>query len=277
MTDMAASVARFTAMGTRVELHLFGCDDPAPLAAAKAAILSVEDALTIHHPSPATALNDALSTDGTATVEDRLLFAALLQVDALWRETGGLFDPSLGHWSALTIDRTNRRVSTARPLTLDFGGFGKGYALDHAVTALLAMGVGSALLSAGESSIAVLGPHPLGGGWPLAVPHPEDEGAWLVELELQDASLSISSTIGAGAAKPDRAAMIRPTDGAIVTTPATAVAAAATGAEAEALSTALLVADPAARERLRAAAPDRRFLFPHAAPVGAKRALEPTA
>ncbi|WP_294254057.1 FAD:protein FMN transferase [uncultured Sphingomonas sp.] len=277
MTDMEASVARFAAMGTRVELHLFGCDDPAALAAAKAAILSVEDALTIHRPSPATALNDALSRGGSAVVEDRLLFGALLQVDALWRETGGLFDPSLGSWSSLTIDPASRQVSTDRPLTFDFGGFGKGHALDHAVTALRAMGVTSALLSAGESSIAVLGQHPLGGGWPLAVPHPEDEGAWLVELELQDASLSISSTIGTGAAKPGRAAMIRPTDGAIVTTPATAVAAAATGAEAEALSTALLVADPVARDRLRAAAPEHRFIFPHAAPVGAERALEPTA
>jgi thiamine biosynthesis lipoprotein len=277
MTDMEASVARFAAMGTRVELHLFGCDDPAALAAAKAAVLSVEDALTIHRPSPATALNDALSTRGSAVVEDRLLFGALVQVDALWRETGGLFDPTLGHWSALTIDRASRRVSSTRPLTFDFGGFGKGDALDHAVTALRAMGVPSALLSAGESSIAVLGQHPLGGGWPLAVPHPEDESAWLVELDLQDAALSISSTIGAGAVKPGRAAMIRPTDGAIVTTPATAVAVAATGAEAEALSTALLVDDPAARERLRAAAPEHRFLFPHAAPVGAERALEPTA
>jgi FAD:protein FMN transferase len=276
MTGMEASVARFAAMGTRVELHLFGCGDPAALAAAKAAILSVEDALTIHRPSPATALNDALSSGGSAVVDDPLLFAALVQVDALWRDTGGLFDPSLGDWSSLTMDRDGR-VSTPRPLSLDFGGFGKGYALDHAVVALRAMGVTSALLSAGESSIAVLGQHPLGGGWPLAVPHPEDEDAWLVELELQDAALSISSTTGAGAAKPGRAAMIRPADGAIVTNPATAVAVAATGAEAEALSTALLVADPVARERLRAAAPEHRLLFPHAAPVGAERALEPTA
>ncbi len=277
MTGVAASVARFAAMGTRVELHLFGCNDPAALAAGKAAILSVEDALTIHRPSPATALNDALSSGGSAVVEDRLLFAALVQVDALWRQTEGLFDPSLGHWSSLTIDRSSRRVSTTHPLTLDFGGFGKGYALDRAVTALRAMGVASALLSAGESSIAVLGQHPLGGGWPLAVPHPEDEGAWLVELELQDGSLSVSSTIGVGASKPGRAAMIRPTDGAIVTMPATAVAVAATGAEAEALSTALLVADFTTRARLRAAVPERRFHFSHAAPFGAERALEPTA
>jgi thiamine biosynthesis lipoprotein len=277
MTAKEASVARFAAMGTRVELHLFGCDDPEVLDAARAAILAVEDALTIHRPSPTTALNAALSGGGSAIVDDPLLFDALLAVDALWQATGGLFDPSFGRWSALGLDRTTRHASAALPLALDFGGFGKGFALDRAVAALRAAGVTSALLSAGESSIAVIGQHPLGGGWPFAVPHPEDAGAWLVELELADASLSISSTIGAGAAKPGRAAMVRPTDGTIVSAPATAIAVTATGAEAEALSTALLVADAAAADRLRAADPDRRFLFPHAAPVGAERALEHTA
>lgn len=277
MADEGASVARFVAMGTRIELHLFGSDDPAALAAAQAAILSVEDALTIHRPSPATALNRVLSTAGSAVVEDRLLFETLLAVDAMWRATDGLFDPSLGAWDALAIDPSTRRISAARPLTLDFGGFGKGFALDRAVRALRAAGVASALLSAGESSIAVIGQHPLGGGWPLAVPHPLEAGVWLAELELQDASLSISSTAGRGAAKPGRAAMVRPADGAIVAAPATAIAVAATGAEAEALSTALLVADAPAAGRLRTAAPDHRLLFSHAAPSRAERTLEPIA
>ncbi|OAN62196.1 FAD:protein FMN transferase [Sphingomonas sp. TDK1] len=277
MTDMEASVARFAAMGTRVELHLFGCDDPAALAAAKAAILSVEDALTIHRPSPATALNRVLSLGAGAVVEDALLFEALLAVDTLWRATGGLFDPSLGAWATLSLDRKTRQVAAGRPLTLDFGGFGKGFALDRATRALRAMGVPSALLSAGESSIAVIGQHPLGGGWPLAIPHPNDAAAWLVEMEVADASLSISSTAGAGVAKPGRAAMVRPTDGALVSAPATAIAVAATGADAEAWSTALLVAEDITAERLCAAAPEHRFRFSHAAPVGAARSMEPTA
>lgn len=268
------SVTRFAAMGTRVELHLFGAAPPAALAAAQAAILSVEDSLTIHRPSPATALNDALARGGSATVADGLLFEALLRVDLLWRATDGLFDPSLGHWSALSIDRATRRVDTARGLTLDFGGFGKGFALDRAVLALRAAGVRSALLSAGESSIALLGAHPLGGGWPLAVPDPVMPGRSLVVLEVEDAALSISSTTGAGAAKPGRAPIIRATDGAIVTAAATAVAVASTGAEAEALSTALLVADAAAARRLCAADPESRFRFSHAAPAGAARPME---
>ncbi|WP_277981481.1 FAD:protein FMN transferase [Sphingomonas phyllosphaerae] len=374
---MEASVARFAAMGTRVELHLFGRDAPDALAAARAAVEAVEDALTVRRESPAVALNRMLARGGEAVVADPLLWEALLAVDAMWGATDGLFDPCVGggpellrgscdehtlspdavprrtpgpsweslggscemsptwtpasvgaeregeetislqcvsrggvavvassslppsrqgpglrrgtsaleandvsplsRWSALTIDRATRRVAAAHPLALDFGGFGKGYALDRAVAALRSAGVISAFLSAGESSIAVIGEHPLGGAWPLAIPHPEIDGMWLSELELTDASLSVSSTVGAGAAKPGRVAMIRPIDGAIVTRRATAVAVAATGAEAEALSTALLVADASAADRLRAAAPDRRFLFSHDAPTRADRPMELTA
>ncbi|WP_237709206.1 FAD:protein FMN transferase [Sphingomonas elodea] len=267
-------MTRFAAMGTRIELHLFGRDDPAALAAAEVAIRSAEDTLTIHRPSPTTALNRILSLAGNAAIDDELLFEAVLAVDTLWRATGGRFDPSLGAWSALAIDPAARRIVAERPLTLDFGGFGKGFALDRAVQALRASGVSSALLSAGESSIAVIGPHPLGGDWPLAIPHPDVPGAWLVELGLTDASVSVSSTAGAGARKPGRAAMVRPSDGTHVSAPATAVAVAATGAEAEAWSTALLVADAASADRLCAAAPDRHFRFSHAAPVGAARPME---
>ena len=377
MSEVEASVTRFAAMGTRVELHLFGRDDPDALAAARAAIEAVEDALTVRRESPAVALNRVLAVGGETVVADPLLWEALIAVDVAWRATGGLFDPSvrdepellrgltderilspsavprrtpgpsweslggscetsttwapasagaerkggetishqcfssgdvaavgassrppsplgpglrrgtsahgaddtapLPRWSALTIDRATRRVAAAHPLALDFGGFGKGYALDRAVAALCSAGVTSAFLSAGESSIAVIGEHPLGGGWPLAIPHPEIDGVWLTELELTDASLSVSSTVGAGAAKPGRAAMVRPTDGAIVTRAATAIAVATTGAEAEALSTALLVADAPALARLRAAAPERRFLFSHDAPTRADRPMELTA
>ncbi|MBB3348998.1 FAD:protein FMN transferase [Sphingomonas sp. BK069] len=373
---MEASVARFAAMGTRVELHLFGRAAPDALATARATVQAVEDALTVRRESPAVALNRVLAVGGEAVIADPLLWEALLAVDAMWHATGGLFDPSVGghmsarglrdaaahpfkpvprrtpgpswegcsdscetsptwtpasagvaregeetisrqrstsgdmaglassspppsllgpglrrgtgahgaddtaalpRWSALAIDRATRRIAATRSLALDFGGFGKGYALDRAAAVLRTAGVPSAFLSAGESSIAVIGEHPLGGGWPLAIPHPEIDGVWLTELALTDASLSVSSTVGAGAAKPGRAAMVRPTDGAIVTRAATAIAVATTGAEAEALSTALLVADAPALARLRADAPDRRFLFSHDAPTCADRPMELTA
>lgn len=254
-------------MGTRIELHQFGPGGPDALGEARRVIEAADDALTIHRPSPTTAVNDRLAVGSSATINDPVLLDALVGIDALWSMTGGLFDPTVdvydgsGRWPAITIDQRAGRIETAEPAALDFGGFGKGFALDRACEALRAAGVASAFLSAGESSIAVIGQHPVGGAWPVAIPHPLAPDRQLVMLELENEALSISSTAGAAAAAPGRSPMVRPTDGTIVTTPATAIAIEATGAAAEAMSTALLVGDEGATSRLLAIRPERRFRF----------------
>ena len=160
----------------------------------------------------------------------RVLFDALVAIEELHGLTLGLFDPAADRrftsagWSAIAFDRSAARIEPSQPVALDFGGFGKGFALDRACAVLREKGVISACLSAGESSIAVVGEHPLGGGWPFAIPHPLRPDEILVELELTDESLSISSTVGAGATAPERAPMFRPTDATIVTAPRCAVA-----------------------------------------------------
>lgn len=234
-------------MGTRIELHLFGAADHDAVLEARRAIEAVDDALTIHRPSATTALNERLMAGKPSAIDDPVLFDALVEIEAAYTATHGMFDPAAdariagAGWNAIAFDRDNARIQAAQPVALDLGGFGKGFALDRAGDVLRKAGVLSALLSAGESSIAVVGEHPLGGAWPFAIPHPLQAGQTLVELELRDEALSISSTVGADA--PDRAAMIRPTDGAIVTGLRSAVAVDRSGARAEVMSTALLVAD----------------------------------
>ena len=261
-----ADVVRFASMGTRVELHRFGAGADDALIAAQRAIEAVDDALTIHRPSATTALNERLMAGRGAAIDDTLLFDALVTIEELHASTLGLFDPAADRrfgtagWRAIAFDRGAARIEVSQPVALDFGGFGKGFALDRASALLRSAGVPSALLSAGESSIAVVGEHPLGGGWTFSLPHPLLPGRVLVELELSDEALSISSTVGAGADAPDRAPMIRPTDGAIVTGMRTAIAVDRSGANAEVMSTALLVADDAQAARLREERA-RRFLF----------------
>ncbi len=251
-------------MGTRIELHRFGGGAPDALALARHAIEQVDDALTIHRPSPATAMNDALRNGQAAPIGDPILLDALIRIDDARAATGGLFDPTVDArhavgWAGIRLDRRAATIACDAPVALDFGGFGKGYALDRAVVALRAAGVGCALLSAGESSIAVIGEHPLGGSWSLAVPDPRDAGQTLVTVELIDAALSISATLGSGAAAPERAAMLRPGESAPIVTPRTAVVVDRSGAMAEMLSTALIVADDAAAQRLHDG--NRRMLF----------------
>lgn len=259
-------VERFAAMGTRVELHLYGRGDDDVVQATRQAIEAVDDALTIHRPSPTTVLNDALMAGRTAAVDDPLLIAAIEAIDAAYPQLFGLFDAAADHrlagsrWSALVYDRANARLSATQPSALDFGGFGKGFALDCAAQVLRASGVASALLSAGESSIAVIGEHPLGGGWPFALPDPFGDGV-LVEVEIVDQALSISSTVGAGTAAPERSAMIRPGDSTPLTTPCCTLAINRSGALAEMMSTALLVADDRQAAALIAGRSQQLFRF----------------
>ncbi len=271
----STGIACFFAMGTRVELHRFGPGDDDALMLARRAIEAVDDALTIHRPSVTTALNEALLAGQGAAVDDPVLFDALVAIDAARDLTLGLFDPTadarqVGGWSDVQFDEGTRRIAARQPLALDFGGFGKGFALDRAAAELRRAGVSCALLSAGESSIAVIGEHPLGGGWPFAIPDPLRPDRVLIELELADEALSISSTVGAGTLAPGRAAMIRPTDAAVISAARSAVVVDRSGSHAEMLSTALIVAADDEVARLRGGA--RRFLF-DLAPVESARML----
>jgi thiamine biosynthesis lipoprotein len=254
-------------MGTRIELHLFGSNDPDVLRTARHAIEAVDDALTIHRPSPVTALNECLMSGRSYRIEAALLLNALAEIDRAYASTYGLFDPAADRarpgagWGMISFDPDNARIEASRPVALDLGGFGKGFALDQACETLRKSGVISAFLCAGESSIAVIGEHPLGGAWPVAIPHPLRPGQYLAELELCDEALSISSTVGAGASAPERAAMIRPADAAVITAPRSTAVVERSGARAEVMSTALLVADDDQAARLLDCAQARRFLF----------------
>ncbi|QDX26892.1 FAD:protein FMN transferase [Sphingomonas suaedae] len=261
----ATFAERFVAMGTRIECHLFGAPAAAKIAAdLRTAVETVDDALTVHRISPTSLLNQLLRAGKEATVDDQILWQALLLCDALHRTTHGLFDPTMGmgdaRWADLEIDAVNRRVRSPSPTGLDFGGVGKGIALDACMPVLCNAGVSSALLSLGESSILAHGEHPLGGAWPLAVPHPAKADTALVTLGLVQRCVSISSTLGA--ANGDT---FSPADGAAVRTPATTVAVDASGATAEAFSTAMLAGDAAQRDRLLSSGGCeslRRFDFP---------------
>ncbi|MCW4461925.1 FAD:protein FMN transferase [Sphingomonas sp. BT-65] len=263
----AIQTERFAAMGTRAELHLFGPGDRDALLSARRAIEAVDDALTIHRPSATTMINECLMAGLSCVVDDPVLLDALIEIEAAHALTRGLFDPAADiarpgvGWGVISFDRDAARIQASRRVALDLGGFGKGFALDRACRVLKEAGATSAFLCAGESSIAVVGEHPLGGGWPVAIPHPLHPDRFLAEFELRDEALSISATVGAGANAPERAAMIRPTDASHVTAPRCTVAIDRSGARAEAMSTALLVADDDQAGRLLDGDPARRFVF----------------
>ncbi|WP_298283456.1 FAD:protein FMN transferase [Novosphingobium sp.] len=235
-------VHRFSAMGTRIELHLFGDGAKAALANALQAVIdAVDDALTIHRPSPTTQLNERLRGGGVAVIDEPILRNALQASIAGHRETGGLFDPAFGPQAAglahVSLGDAGGQIVADRAIAFDFGGVGKGFALDCCRPVLAGAGVESAILSLGDSSILLWGGHPLGGDWPIAIPDPCGAEGSLAELALRDCCLSVSSSQGAG-----QTATLRPDTGIAVSEPRTAIVAHPSGARAEIFSTALLAA-----------------------------------
>ena len=93
--SIVAQVERFVAMGTRVELHVFGGEFADAVIAARRAIEGVDDALTIHRPSPTTAVNDALLAGRGVAIDDPVLIEALIAIQDVHALTDGLFDPAI--------------------------------------------------------------------------------------------------------------------------------------------------------------------------------------
>lgn len=209
------------AMATRFELVLPG-DSPRLRAAGEEAlneIARVEAMLSLYRDSSEVALLNRRAAAEPVRVSNEL-FQLLERAVALAEETEGAFDitiaPLVRAWGFmigqgsrptreevaiarenvgsgnLELDATTRTVRFAKPgVMLDFGAFGKGYAVDCAIDLLRENGVAAALLHGGTSTVYGLGLQPDGSPWKIAI-----EGAPREDLEKirPDAGNPISNT-----------------------------------------------------------------------------------
>jgi thiamine biosynthesis lipoprotein len=302
-----AVVLACEAMRTRFELILpeLGRPEADRRAAGEAALAEIaiyEHLLSAYRPGAelwrvnAGAAAGPVRTD--ARVIDFLATAADLSV-----ATEGAFDPTVGPLLALwgiggdraaaqmpdadavaravgltgmvervAIDRDLRTVRYDRPgVRVDPGAIGKGYALDRAVEALRDAGVNRALLHGGTSSVAGIG-FDESDGWRVGVRDPA-RGGLIAEATLRDESLSVSAVERMGGDPGDNSwgHVIDPRSGMPVTGNLLAAAVAASGAIAEALSTALLVGGEAGLEMLSSRFPTARLLLVTRGPTGVMR------
>lgn len=137
-------------------------------------------------------------------------------------------------------------------MSLDLGGFGKGYALDRLAEGLRREGVERAFLSFGESSITVLGSHPHGPAWPVGIANAVAPTETVHSFALCDASLSCSGTTPRDFFTEEQGfgETIDPRTGRPIEGYRTIGVAAASAAAAEVLSTALLNTEDDGRQRL---------------------------
>ena len=122
--------------------------------------------------------DNLLLADEMHRISDGRFDASVGPLTQLWREarrTGVLPDESaqyvasksVGWRDALSVE--GDRVSVWREgLFLDFGGSGKGYAVDKAATALADHGISAAMIELG-GDIRLMGPPPGSEGWTVAV------------------------------------------------------------------------------------------------------------
>jgi len=281
-------------MATRFELVLVG-DSPGIRAAGEQAleeILRVERMLSLYQPSSEVAGLNVRAGAGRVPVSAEL-FDLLQRAVALSAETDGAFDvtiaPLVRCWGFmkgtgatpsdneiqearanvgfgfLELNPSDRTVRFARAgMMLDFGAFGKGYAIDRAVEVLRDAGVRAALLHGGASTVFGLGTQADGQPWKVTIEGaPSGESApTLAIVELREEALSVSAVWGKSFASQGRtfghildARTGMPSERAEL-----AAVVAPSAAESDALSTALLVDGAPALDRIAAKRADARLL-----------------
>lgn len=100
-------------------------------------------------------------------------------------------EPPVG-WGHVRLDRATSTVSFDAPgVGIDFGGIGKGIALDAAARVLADRGVRAALLDFGGQVLA-MGPAPDGEGWRIGIADPADRERVEAAVRVRDASVATS-------------------------------------------------------------------------------------
>ncbi len=142
--------------------------------------------------------------------------ALLAYADACYRQSGGLFDATSGvlrrawrfdsgrvpgeaelasilpliGWDKVELGAESVRLARTG-MQLDFGGFGKEYAVDRAAQVLVEAGVASAMVNlAGDASI--LAPQPGGAPWQVGIRHPRRDDALVATLPIASGAIATS-------------------------------------------------------------------------------------
>jgi thiamine biosynthesis lipoprotein len=208
----------FRAMAAENEVQLHARGEAQARAAAQAAI---DEVMRIEAKYSRYRFDSVLSrinaaAGGTPVEIDAETQGLLNYADACHRQSEGLFDPTSGvlrrawrfdsgqppsdeqlaavlpliGWRS--VQRGGRHVRLPKAgMELDFGGFGKEYAVDRALAVLASRGIESGLVNlAGD--LAILGPHPGGEPWRMGIRHPRREGALVATLPISSGAIATS-------------------------------------------------------------------------------------
>jgi thiamine biosynthesis lipoprotein len=110
-----------------------------------------------------------------------------------YKRTFGLFDITLHDFSTVLMNEDDHSVFfSKKDISLDFGGYAKGYALVKIKDLIRQAGVQHCFMDFGNSSILGIGRHPYGDSWKVSIENPYDRDEILNEISLKDMALSVS-------------------------------------------------------------------------------------
>ena len=166
--EASAAVRARWLMGTLLEATLEGDADAPAAEAAFGEVARLDTLLSTYRPdSEVSRLNAAAGAPAREVSDD--LWHILDASSKAWSDSRGAFDPTFSSspsargFGRLGLDARHRSIVLPPGARLDFGGIGKGYALDAAAALLRARGVRRALLNFGGQVYAL-------GRWRVVTP-----------------------------------------------------------------------------------------------------------
>lgn len=257
--DETVAIHRHHAMATVFEVRIAGEEPVFAAQAAHAAFAVVdrlEGLLSRFNADSEIAAISRLVPGESLTISEPTCACLSLALE-LERQSDGAFSLAAtasrtghpaGRW---TLDRVNQRVTAIEGLCLlDLGAIGKGFALDRMAEELREWGCPSFLLVAGGSSVLAGAPPPGSTAWIARLSDPGQPDRPAESIELAHAALGSSGLALQGSHITD------PRTGEPVRHRARTWVRAECAAEADALSTALMVLDDAGAARLASQRPD---------------------
>ena len=208
----------FQAMASRCEIRLAAVSGAEARALAEPALEEVRRIEAKYSryraDSIVSRINAAAGVSAVACDEETL--ALLDYADAVYRSSGGRFDITSGvlrkvwdfrlgtvpsprslerllplvDWRQVRRENGSVMLSTIG-MELDFGGFGKEYAVDRAAEILIAQGVQHGYVNLG-GDMRFLGPRPDGEEWHIGIQHPRDAQATAASVPFSRGALATS-------------------------------------------------------------------------------------
>jgi thiamine biosynthesis lipoprotein len=207
------------ALGSPCELHLWGESRRALDATAEAAqsvVAEIERKYSRYRDDSVITRINRSAGDPAGVLVDEETAGMLDYADTAFRHSGGLFDVTSGSLRKIWDFKSGRvpsqsqvsgalervgwaRVRWSRPrivlpvpgMELDFGGFGKEYAVDRVADLCRARGVRHGMVDLG-GDLRAIGPHPDGKPWIVGIRDPRDPERAMARVPIGDWGLATS-------------------------------------------------------------------------------------